>query len=81
MTLMDRRSSEALTMRASASVPGESLKRPFSRLGCGSRAGLKWWSRARLAASWNSFDSKPALVLWFQELMKYLKPRKAKPKP
>ena len=58
MTLMDRRSSEALAMRASASVPGESLKRPFSRLGCGSTAGLKWWSRARSAASWNFFDSR-----------------------
>lgn len=36
---------------------GESLKRPVSRLGWGSVGGLKWWSRARSAASWNFFDS------------------------
>ena len=57
MALMDRRSSEALAIRASASVPGVRLKRPVSRLGWDSVRGLKWWSRARSAASWNFLDS------------------------
>lgn len=58
MALMDKRSSEALAMRASASVPGERVKRPPRRLGRGSTAGLKWWSRARSAASWSFLESK-----------------------